>query len=451
MKRPRGASTLAAAIVLSMLAPHAARAQAGSGSSAVDEAFAAFWAAADPGEALARVDAVVASGVSFDDALARLRRGRAYSASAPRGRRDLSHDIRGGRVARGGLTHPYTIIVPEGYDPTRAYPVRVQLHGGVGRPLRDPGQAAAGATRIPGTIEQIYVLPNSWPESMWWEENQSVNIAAILDRLKRAYNVDENRVDLTGISDGGSGAYFYAFRAPTPFASFLPLNGQMLVLGNPTSMTDGEIFPGNAVNRPFLVVNGGQDQLYPAHQLAPFVEHLADLGAEVVFHVQEEAGHNTQWWPEERASFEAFVEAHPRNPFPDKLSWQTERVDRYNRVDWLVVDRLRQVEGEADLPDSNLMRRFRRPVFRQSGESGRVDLVRRGNTVEASTRGVRSLTLLLAPAQFDFAQPVTVVVNGRTAFQGRVTPSVKTLLEWAARDNDRTALYGAAVRIEVGK
>jgi hypothetical protein len=28
-------------------------------------------------------------------------------------------------------------------------------------------------------------------------------------------------------------------------------------------------------------------------------------------------------------------------------------------------------------------------------------------------------------------------------------PSVQTLLEWAARDNDRTALYGAALRVEV--
>ena len=34
--------------------------------------------------------------------------------------------------------------------------------------------------------------------------------------------------------------------------------------------------------------------------------------AELVFHVQEEAEHNTRWWPEERAAFEGFVVAHPR-------------------------------------------------------------------------------------------------------------------------------------------
>jgi hypothetical protein len=213
---------------------------------------------------------------------------------------------------------------------------------------------------------------------------------------------------------------------------------------------DGEIFPGNASNKPFFIVNGGQDPLYPAARIAPFVAHLEDVGAEVVFHVQEEAGHNTGWWPEERAAFEEFVDAHPRNSLPDRLSWQTERVDRYNRFDWLIIDRLGHVDSETDLPDSNATG-VRGRIFPQSALSGRVDLERRGNVVEASTEGVRAFTLLLSPSQFDFSQPVTVVVNGRTAFQGRVAPTVKTLLEWAARDNDRTALYGAALQIEVGK
>jgi hypothetical protein len=31
-----------------------------------------------------------------------------------------------------------------------------------------------------------------------------------------AYNVDENRVYLTGISDGATGVYFYAMKLPTP-------------------------------------------------------------------------------------------------------------------------------------------------------------------------------------------------------------------------------------------
>jgi hypothetical protein len=38
-------------------------------------------------------------------------------------------------------------------------------------------------------------------------------------------------------------------------------------------------------------------------------------------------------------------------------------------------------------------------------------------------------------------------VNGRTAFDAMVEKSVATLLNWAARDNDRTMLFAAEIRI----
>jgi hypothetical protein len=98
---------------------------------------------------------------------------------------------------------------------------------------------------------------------------------------------------------------------------------------------------------------------------------------------------------------------------------------------------------EVDVPPT--------PIFPHSKPSGRVDLVRRGNVVEASTEGVRAFTLLLSPSIFDFRKPITVVANGRTAFEGIVEPSVATMLQWAARDNDRTMVFGAELKIDLGK
>jgi hypothetical protein len=84
-------------------------------------------------------------------------------------------------------------------------------------------------------------------------------------------------------------------------------------------------------------------------------------------------------------------------------------------------------------------------------ESGRVDLVRSGNRVEVKSRGVGAFTLLLSPDQFDFNRPVTIVVNGRTRFDGKVDRDLRTLLKWAARDNDRTMLFAAEVMLDVGR
>jgi hypothetical protein len=42
-----------------------------------------------------------------------------------------------------------------------------------------------------------------------------------------------------------------------------------------------------------------------------------------------------------------------------------------------------------------------------------------------------------------------VVVNGRTVFDGIVQKDIRTLLKWAARDNDRTMLFAAELPITV--
>jgi hypothetical protein len=69
--------------------------------------------------------------------------------------------------------------------------------------------------------------------------------------------------------------------------------------------------------------------------------------------------------------------------------------------------------------------------------------------VEAHTHGVREFTLLISPDAFDMAQPITVKVNDTQAFHDVVKKDVATLFKWAAKDNDRTMLYGAEIKIQV--
>ena len=207
----------------------------------------------------------------------------------------------------------------------------------------------------------------------------------------------------------------------------------------------GAIFLNNLRNKPFFIVNGGKDPLYPMNVVEPSIGHLNQGGVRITYVPQPDAGHDTSWWPTVKDSFERFTRAHPRLPLPDTLTWEVSETKTWNRAHWLVIDSLGATPGDAkDLADLNLSGNV--PIFR-NGKSGRVDLVRAGNTVTLKTRGVKELTLLLSPEQFDFDTNVTVVVNGRTAFDGRVQKSVATLQKWAARDNDRTMLFGAEIKI----
>ena len=46
-------------------------------------------------------------------------------------------------------------------------------------------------------------------------------------------------------------------------------------------------------------------------------------------------------------------------------------------------------------------------------------------------------------------RPVRVLCLLQQVFHSRVQPSIDTLLKWDARDNDRTMLYGAEVKIKL--
>ena len=398
----------------------------------LDNAFARFWSAKDPNAAAKAATDVVKTGATFEDVYARLQKGRTYNSNVPTG---LVPGRRGGLAGELG----YALEIPGSYDPGRKYQVRIQLHGGVGR-VANATRRTAGIGRLAGA-EQIYVLPQAWNDAPWWSDVQLENLRAILDLVKRTYNVDENRVVVSGVSDGGTGAYYVAMRDPTPYASFLPLNGFLLVLASDSVGVVGDLFPGNLRNRAFFVVNGGRDPLYPAAAVEPSLEQLRKGGVQIVYKPQPEAGHDTSWWPQVKDAFEDFVREHPRNPLPDHLTWESSDTRAWGRMHWLVLDSIGSRPNEPQEPADQ--------VFRHRSRSGRIALERNGNAVEVTSRGVEEFTLLLSPAQFDLSQPVKVTTNGRVALEQRVEKSVATLMKWAARDNDRTMLFGAEVKVRV--
>ena len=505
-----------------------------SGEGALDDAVAAFWAAASDDEIAAATAAILATGPDIEAIWGRLRSGRNYARDVPTGRQLLT------RENRDGVEHGYVVRVPESYDSAVRYPVIVYLHGGVSRPKREEGTWWRREERLVRD-DAIVVAPASWNESLWWQDSQIENLAGVLNDLKRTWNVDENRAYLIGISDGATGVFYHAMKATTPWAAFLPLNGHPVVLANPASDVDGEMHVTNLRNKPLFIVNGGRDPLYPAASVIPFMRLFQQAGVFLDFRPQPEAGHDVSWWEDEKPAMDAFMTDQERRPLPGRLSWETERTDRYNRAHWLVITELGEVEGEPDLeayntvldraavslginmlgqmvdgsglrvlevgPDSiasasgmvnddtivevngqsgpsveDLRQALigfapgeRIPMVVQRGAErievtldypaeaaprgrqafphtvapGRVELDQQRNTVTAYTRGVRRFTLLISPEQFDFTQPITVVVNGVTAFDGMVEPDVATLLRRVATDQDRTAMYGAELAIEV--
>ena len=216
-------------------------------------------------------------------------------------------------------------------------------------------------------------MPYSWDAAPWWSDDQLLNLADILDTAKRTYNIDENRVVVSGVSDGGTGAYYVAMRETTPFASFLPLNGFWMVLAQRQPEDRRSALRQQPAQQAVLHRQRRPRPLYPTDLVDPHIEHFKKHGVPLVYEPQPEAGHNTQWWPQVRDHFETFVKDHPRRPLPDTLTWETSDTAAHNRAHWLVIDTLGAAADEAkQLDDLNEVPISARPDFGLQSIGGRV-------------------------------------------------------------------------------
>jgi len=410
------------------------------------DVLAEFWSGETVAARQQAGDRVARVGLRFDDAL------RAFESGPPRGeaatgRVLLSHVV-------DGVNHPYLLVVPDNYDPTTAYPVRFYLHGGVSRTSIPANGGWWRNTDRLRRDDVIAVIPASWGASTWWQESQLSSLRGILASLRRTYNIDDSRIHMLGISDGATGAWYFAFRDPTPWAGFVSLIGHPAVLASPRVGAEGQMHVANLRNRPFLAINGGIDRLYPASSVLPYVQLFTASGVAVEFVERPDDGHTVGWWPEEAERIERFITSSVRDPLPAEFVFETADVELAARFHWVVVEELGVTS--ADVDDFPV---YERPLSSQPGSriigfphprpSGRVEVMADGNTIAVRSRGVRRLRLLLSPRQFDFAQPLRVVANGVEVFSGRVRADTGILLAWAAIDLDRGMPFGAEIIVDL--
>jgi predicted peptidase len=131
-------------------------------------------------------------------------------------------------VSLGGQTYRYQIFVPSAYTPSQRWPVILFLHGAGERGNDGYMQTQVGlAPAIRQNVARfpaIVVFPQATPESSWTGTLARVALMA-LDQTTREYQTDPSRVYLTGLSMGGNGTWYIAYRNPKRFAAIAPVCG----------------------------------------------------------------------------------------------------------------------------------------------------------------------------------------------------------------------------------
>ncbi len=128
----------------------------------------------------------------------------------------------------GGQGYRYQVYVPADYASRTDWPVILFLHGAGERGSDGILQTTVGLApairRDPRRFPAIVVFPQVPSDSSWAGEPAEAAIVALRQTMTE-YRVDVDRVYLTGISMGGRGSWYLAYRHPTLFAAVAPICG----------------------------------------------------------------------------------------------------------------------------------------------------------------------------------------------------------------------------------
>ena len=132
--------------------------------------------------------------------------------------------------ASGSL--PYRLFVPASYDPGQKYPLVLFLHGagerGTDNRLQITGQSGVLAFLFNENQakQPCFLAAPQCPTGGTWVDNvRRPQLVALIAALKNGFNLDADRIYVTGLSLGGAGTWDLLALNGTLFAAGIPLSG----------------------------------------------------------------------------------------------------------------------------------------------------------------------------------------------------------------------------------
>jgi phospholipase/carboxylesterase len=181
--------------------------------------------------------------------------------------------------SRGG----FSVYVPEYYTPDREWPLVMALHGGSGN-----GRSFLWSwLRDARTLGAILVAPtavgNTW--ALMGEDADTPNLLRVLDLVRSRWNIDDAKLLLSGMSDGGTFCYVTGLESTSPFTHLAPISATFHPLM--AEIADAERLHG----LPVYIVHGRLDWMFPVQVARQTKDALAAAGADVTYRELDDLSH----------------------------------------------------------------------------------------------------------------------------------------------------------------
>lgn len=132
-----------------------------------------------------------------------------------------------------GDVMPHGLFIPSSASEYESVPLIVWLHGAGEKGVGKNTFVTRGLPKILNEWNldgfNAYVLcphlTGIWNTGHWNSETSAVNMQALLDEIIDNYNIDTNKIIISGVSLGGYGAPYMAWKLPTYFDKLVVMSG----------------------------------------------------------------------------------------------------------------------------------------------------------------------------------------------------------------------------------
>ena len=328
------------------------------------------------------------------------------------------------RIRIQGQTYAVALSVPLTYQPSKGYALIVCLHG-----AGFSGDAYLARWQARLDEDSILACP-TYPAGAWFTRRAEDLVLATIRYVAQRYHIDPDRIFLTGMSNGGIGAWLIGMHHAPLFAGLAPMAGGLDDVLMP--------FVANLRNTPVYIIHGEKDQVMPVALSRSIARELTTLGYAYVYreHQGEHPVAGGHYFPrEELPALMTWLKAQRRDPLPAKLTVVRE-ASRFQPFGWVRLDVTDPIAAfSEDLVDKQDERILNREYARLEAT------IVSANRIEVTTERIRRYSLFLNDRLIDSAKPVTIVTNGRLSFEGTLSASLETLLRQARLRQDPRQLF----------
>lgn len=333
-----------------------------------------------------------------------------------------------------GRSYALAISVPATYQPSKAYGLVVCLHGAgfAGEAYLERWQPRLG--------EEYLLACPTYAAGAWFTRRAEDLVLATIQQMRRRYHVDPDRIFLTGMSNGGIGAWLVGMHHAPMFAGIAPM----------ASGLDDVLMPflANLMNTPVYIIHGAKDQVMPVELSRSISRELTSLGYVHVYreHKREHPMAGGHYFPrEELPELVLWLNQQRRNPFQKTVRLVRE-ASHFQPFGWVRIDGTDEIAAFSEDLIS------KRDALTKHKQYAKLEAsIVTPSRIEVSTKHVQRYSVFLNDQLIDVSKPLTILTDGQVSFEGMVKSSLGTMLRQERLRQDPRQLFPIHIAIAIQK